>query len=115
DLVLMDIQMPRMDGVEALRIIRSAGYSGPIYALTANVLMEEVKSYIDSGFNGHVGKPINKNELLAVLNTHLNFESDGKAYELNIDLSDLRDSFASTFEQERYLLIDAWQNKDLST
>lgn len=115
DLVLMDIQMPRMDGVEALRIIRSAGYSGPIYALTANVLMEEVKSYIDSGFNGHIGKPINKNELLAVLNTHLNFESDGKAYELNIDLSDLRDSFASTFEQERYLLIDAWQNKDLAT
>ncbi|WP_017219418.1 response regulator [Pseudoalteromonas sp. NJ631] len=115
DLVLMDIQMPRMDGVEALRIIRSAGYSGPIYALTANVLMEEVKSYIDSGFNGHIGKPINKSELLAVLNTHLNFESDGKAYELNIDLSDLRDSFASTFEQERYLLIDAWQNKDLST
>lgn len=115
DLVLMDIQMPRMDGVEALRIIRSAGYSGPIYALTANVLMEEVKSYIDSGFNGHIGKPINKNELLAVLNTHLNFESDGKAYELNIDLSDLRDSFASTFEQERYLLIDAWQNKDLIT
>ncbi|MCG7542280.1 response regulator [Pseudoalteromonas sp. OF7H-1] len=115
DVVLMDIQMPRMDGVEALRIIRSAGYSGPIYALTANVLMEEVKSYIDSGFNGHIGKPINKNELLAVLNTHLNFESDGKAYELNIDLSDLRDSFASTFEQERYLLIDAWQNKDLVT
>ncbi|RXE89368.1 ATP-binding protein [Pseudoalteromonas sp. A757] len=115
DLVLMDIQMPGMDGVEALRIIRSAGYMGPIYALTANVLTEEVKSYIDSGFNGHIGKPINKNELLGVLNTHLTLESEGKPYELKIDLSDLRDSFSNTFEQERYLLIDAWQNKDLAT
>lgn len=113
DLVLMDIQMPRMDGVEALNIIRSAGYSGPIYALTANVLTEEVKSYIDSGFNGHIGKPINKNELLSILNIHLSSEHASSTQQsINIDLTDLRDSFASTFEQERYLLIDAWQNKD---
>ncbi|MDW7551116.1 response regulator [Pseudoalteromonas sp. McH1-7] len=113
DLVLMDIQMPRMDGVEALNIIRSAGYSGPIYALTANVLTEEVKSYIDSGFNGHIGKPINKNELLSILNIHLSSDHASSTQQsINIDLTDLRDSFASTFEQERYLLIDAWQNKD---
>ncbi|PCK30058.1 ATP-binding protein [Pseudoalteromonas piscicida] len=116
DLVLMDIQMPGMDGVEALKLIRAAGYAGPIYALTANVLTEEVQSYISSGFTGHVGKPINKNELLGVLNAHLSKEvSDRSCDTLHIDLTDLRDSFASTFEQERYLLIDAWQNKELLT
>ena len=112
DLVLMDIQMPDMDGLEALKILRAAGYNQSIYALTANVLSNEVQSYIAAGFNGHIGKPFTKKELLAVLKDNLQVAEQGELGDIQVDLSDLRDSFASTFEQERYLAIDAWQNED---
>ena len=66
DLVLMDIQMPVMDGVAATRCIRSlpnAIKDIPIIAMTANVLPEHVRSYLEAGMNGHVGKPIERVKL----------------------------------------------------
>jgi PAS domain S-box-containing protein len=68
DLVLMDIQMPRMDGVEATRTIRAlSGDAGatPIIGLTANVLPEQWRGYRAAGMNGVVGKPISPPALLA--------------------------------------------------
>jgi PAS domain S-box-containing protein len=61
DLVLMDIQMPGMDGVAATRSIRalaSAVKDVPIIAMTGNVLPEQVRAFLDAGMNDHVGKPI---------------------------------------------------------
>ncbi|MBA5690354.1 hybrid sensor histidine kinase/response regulator [Rugamonas apoptosis] len=58
DLILMDIQMPVLDGLEATSLLRAAGYGGPIVALTANVMREDVARYRDSGCNGHLAKPI---------------------------------------------------------
>ncbi|WP_342745842.1 ATP-binding protein [Caulobacter mirabilis] len=63
DLILMDIQMPIMDGVEAARAIRSAEASEglpktPILALTANALVHQVEAYLAAGMDGHVSKPI---------------------------------------------------------
>jgi len=68
DLILMDIQMPGIDGVEAARRIRAAGGPGaeaPIIALTANVLAHQRADYLRAGMNGVVGKPISPNALLA--------------------------------------------------
>ncbi|MBF0606483.1 MAG: ATP-binding protein [Candidatus Magnetobacterium sp. LHC-1] len=68
DLILMDIHMPHMDGVEATRRIRaleaesSAQFSSghiPIVALTASVMNEEVEDYIQNGFTAVIGKPVN--------------------------------------------------------
>ncbi len=66
DLVLMDIQMPMVDGITATRLIRQLpGSQGqvPIVAMTANVLPEQVKECVRAGMNGHVAKPIKQAEL----------------------------------------------------
>ena len=57
DLILMDIQMPVMNGLECTRLIREKGINIPIVAMTANVMPEEVNSYLRQGMNAHVPKP----------------------------------------------------------
>jgi CheY-like chemotaxis protein len=68
DLVLMDVQMPVMDGLTATRKIRAfdepAGGRTPIIALTANVLPEQVANCLAAGMDDHLGKPINPIKLL---------------------------------------------------
>ena len=66
DLVLMDIQMPVMDGIDATRKIRDlAGTMGavPIIALTANAMSGDRERYLETGMNGYVSKPISKDKL----------------------------------------------------
>ena len=65
DLVLMDIQMPNMDGVEAVSKIRSSDTYNkvPVIALTANVVSNEVDEYYKAGFNSHLTKPFEREEL----------------------------------------------------
>ncbi|PHY22818.1 ATP-binding protein [Caulobacter sp. BP25] len=68
DLVLMDVHMPRMDGLAATRAIRDLGgeaASTPIIALTANVLPDQIAFYRASGMDDHVGKPIDPRDLQA--------------------------------------------------
>ena len=60
DLILMDIQMPVMDGMQATSVIRATGYRGPLVALTANVMAEDVQRYLANGFSHCVGKPIDR-------------------------------------------------------
>ena len=69
DLVLMDIQMPEMDGVEATIEIRKfkSKEELPIVALTANVLSEEVNKYEKIGMNDHIGKPFERTEIESVI------------------------------------------------
>jgi PAS domain S-box-containing protein len=67
DLILMDVQMPGIDGLEACRRIRALGgvvARTPIVALTANVLSHQHKSYLEAGMDGVVGKPISPTALL---------------------------------------------------
>ncbi len=81
DVILMDIRMPRMDGVEATRAIRALpGAAGlvPIIALTANADPEDAKSYIACGMHSVVEKPIKPERLLQALNAALP-ETPGRA------------------------------------
>lgn len=75
DVVLMDIQMPVMDGTAATKIIRNElpepVKNIPIVAMTANVLQEDVQRYFDIGMNGYVSKPFQPDELLLNLKSVL--------------------------------------------
>ena len=64
DLVLMDIQMPKMNGYHATKILLKRGYKTPIVALTAHVMAEDREKSRAAGFSGHLAKPLNFTELL---------------------------------------------------
>jgi CheY-like chemotaxis protein len=74
-LIFMDIQMPEMDGFEATRRIRSLpgrqGTDVPIVAMSANVYSDDIKKCLDAGMNSHIGKPLNAEEVIKVLNNYL--------------------------------------------
>ncbi|MCL2636799.1 MAG: response regulator [Oscillospiraceae bacterium] len=75
DLIFMDVQMPKMDGHEATREIRKLNHSRakavPIIAMTANVFKEDIEQCAESGMNGHIGKPIDIDELFRLLRKYL--------------------------------------------
>jgi PAS domain S-box-containing protein len=71
DAVLMDIQMPEMDGLEAARRIRSSGEKGaetvPIIAMTAHAMEQDRKKSVEAGMNDHITKPIDPDEFFSTL------------------------------------------------
>ncbi|HET9239125.1 MAG TPA: PAS domain S-box protein [Oligoflexus sp.] len=74
DMVLMDIQMPQMDGYTATMKLREQGYHKPIIALTAHAMTEARKKCLSVGCTGHLTKPINPSHLLSVVAFHARHE-----------------------------------------
>lgn len=71
DLVLMDVNMPVMGGLDATRSLRERGYEGPIFALTAEHGLEEIQASLTAGCNGHLTKPIELTNFYSVLSVCL--------------------------------------------
>lgn len=67
DVILMDVQMPGMDGLQATRKLRAQGYKRPIIALTAQALQEEIEKSLEAGCDAHLTKPIHRADLLRAL------------------------------------------------
>jgi len=73
DLVLMDIQLPGMNGIDALRVLRADAATAriPVIAVTASVMQQDRKLITEAGFDAYVGKPITLAEFLKAVNDAL--------------------------------------------
>jgi len=79
ELILMDLQMPIMDGYEATRIIREINNEIPIIALTANAMKEDIKRTQEAGMNEHLNKPIDVEKLYETLLKYVSKKINGEA------------------------------------
>jgi signal transduction histidine kinase/CheY-like chemotaxis protein len=84
DVVLMDVQMPEMNGVDATRLIRAlereAGRAAtPILALTANVMSHQIEAYLAAGMDGHIAKPLDVSQLYAAIDGAISDEARAAA------------------------------------
>lgn len=102
DLVFMDIQMPIMDGLTAMRELKQLAYNKPVIAMTANAMQKDREESKAAGFSGFVSKPIYRNDLYLVLMQYLKpseiFENEKTLLTSDLlnddpDLIDLIDKF----------------------
>ena len=67
DIILMDMQMPILDGFDATRLLRRQGFKKPIIALTAQALKSDTERAIDAGCNRHLSKPFTQDRLIQAI------------------------------------------------
>jgi CheY-like chemotaxis protein len=67
DIILMDIKMPKLNGYEATIQLRAAGYQGPIVALTACAMLEDIKRCEEVGCNAHLAKPVVREKMTELI------------------------------------------------
>lgn len=95
DLVLMDLQMPGMDGVETtarLRDMDPAAHRTPIIALTAHALADEQERLIQQGFDGYMPKPISSNQLTDIIRDYTGYACDKAGHDGQLPVPEVRDT-----------------------
>ena len=116
DLILMDIQMPNMDGVTATQHIRNLGGQAarvPIVAMTANVLPDQIQRFKSAGLNDHLGKPFNKHQLLAMVAKWSPRRPQGPEMSAATDPMDAGDFNQMAFDQLKQIFDEAKLQKYL--
>jgi len=118
DIILMDIQMPNMDGVTATQHIRNLGGQAarvPIVAMTANVLPDQIQRFKSAGLNDHLGKPFNKHQLLAMVAKWSPRRPQGPEMSAATDPMDAGDFNQMAFDQLKQIFDEAKLQKYLGT
>ena len=80
DLILMDMQMPNMDGIQATTILRENGYTKPISALTANAMQQDKERFSNAGSDAFLSKPIDESAFYFLLEKYLPSQNIPKTY-----------------------------------
>lgn len=132
-LILLDIQMPKMDGIEALAKLKELGCNHPIYALTANAMSHEIAQYLALGFAGHLKKPIEREVFVSTvaqyypevqgsavkdslrsntLEENRVLISDTESANISIDISDLIESFINSLPQVKKDILNCLSQRD---
>ncbi|MFT4925421.1 MAG: putative ATPase/signal transduction histidine kinase/DNA-binding response OmpR family regulator [Phenylobacterium sp.] len=113
DLILLDIQMPIMDGLETLDMLTSISNSTPVIALTANAMKHEVDEYLRIGFDDHLAKPIERKTFISKISHYLGQSSDFVDVELSAnELLELQQQFEANLPQYLDSLAENLRNKD---
>ncbi len=103
-LILLDIQMPEMDGIQALQKLREFGCAQPIYALTANAMSHEISQYLALGFDGHLKKPIERDKFAATIARYypsINQSTEQMSTDVvDVDISDLKREFQHNLSKD---------------
>lgn len=115
DIVLLDIQMPIMDGIAAFELLKQCGYEQPILALTANAMSHEVDHYLSLGFSDYLAKPIDKDMFYNVLSKHLGaLETEPSTKKIHVEMQDLIISFKQSLLLESRLIAQHLDDQDFT-
>lgn len=118
DLILMDIQMPIMNGEAATEMIRHTDQETPIIALTANAMQQDIEQYLANGFNAHLSKPLVQDDFVKLLSEYCQTdeqveEEDDSLFSINNqEYRRMVDDYVSSLPCELELLKFSRSSKD---
>jgi CheY-like chemotaxis protein/HPt (histidine-containing phosphotransfer) domain-containing protein len=98
DLILMDMQMPILDGMQAVTILRDKAYSKPIAALTANAMKKDMEFCMNAGCDGFLAKPVDRNQFTELLKKYLTVVEINDATPITSNMDDEDNEFQDIIE-----------------
>jgi two-component system sensor histidine kinase/response regulator len=103
DLILMDMQMPQMDGIEATRRLHDAGVDTPVFALTANVMEQDRIQFREAGCVGFLPKPIDRRKLYETLATFLQQQAGEAPASVSVGVLEVDEELVAMIPQEMWV------------
>ncbi len=122
-LILMDMQMPVLDGLAATKLIRDAGCKAPIVALTANVMTADIERYKNAGCVEVLAKPIQRERFTEIIHSFLEPQQESvakqnqsaQAFSTGEQFNNLKQNYYETLKQELHQLRESFSQEQIQT